>query len=118
MDIKVGIIGNETTFHYVNVVPIEIKPQAEFMTLSGYVKTQEIAVTYHSYSIIWLALTKSEKDSLLSILRSSSPLNLQFEDEDYSNHNVKFRWPITKGLSLNYPGYYEVTAGCVEVGVA
>ena len=118
MDIKVGIIGSETTFHYVNAVPVEMKPQAEFMTLSGYIKTQENPMTYHSYSITWLALTKSEKNALLAILRSSTSLNLQFEDEDYSNHNVKFRWPITKGLSLNYPGYYEVTASCVEVGVA
>ena len=118
MDIKVGIMGSETTFHYVNVVPVEIRPQAEFMTLSGYIKTQENPMTYHSYSIIWLALTKAEKDSLLSILRSSSPLNLQFGDEAFEDHNVKFRWPITKGLSLNYPGYYEVTASCVEVGVA
>ena len=116
MDINLGVKGSETTFHYVNVIPMEGKPQSEFMTVSGYIKTQENPMTYNSYTVTWLTLSKDEKNSLMSILRSSSQLNIQFEDESYADHTVKFRFPIAKGKSLKYPGYYEVIATCVEVG--
>ena len=116
MDIKLGIKGSETTFHYVNVTPAEGKSRSEHMTVAGVIKTQECSTVYEMYSIIWLVLTKMEMDSLLGIIRSSSPLNLQFENEDYSDHTVKFQSPVAYGLSKSYPSYYEVMASCVEVG--
>lgn len=116
MDIKVGVKGSETTFHYVNVTPIEGKARSEHMTVAGVIKTQECPTVYQTYSIVWLVLTKVERDALLAIIRSSSPLNLQFEEEDYVNHTVKFQSPVPYGYSKNYPGYYEVIATCVEVG--
>ena len=116
MDIKLGIKDNEITFHYINVTPAEGKSRSEHMTVAGVIKTQECPTVYEMYSIVWLVLTKAEMNSLLGIIRSSSPLNLQFENEDYSDHTVKFQSPVTYGLSKTYPGYYEVIATCVEVG--
>jgi hypothetical protein len=116
LDIKVGVKGSETTFHYVNVTPVEGKARSEHMTVAGVIKTQECPTVYQTYSIVWLVLTKAERNSLLSIIRSSSLLNLQFEDEDYTDHTVKFQSPVPYGYSKNYPGYYEVIATCVEVG--
>ena len=116
MDIKLGIKGLETTFHYVNVRAAEGKSRSEHMTVAGVIKTQECPTVYNAYSIVWLVLTKEEKNALLGIIRSSSPLNLQLEDEDYSDHTVKFQSPIDNGYSKAYPTYYEVTASCVEVG--
>ena len=116
MDIKLGIKGSETTFHYVNITPAEGKARSEHMTVAGGIKTQECPTVYQSYSIVWLVLTKVERDALLAIIRTSSPLNLQFEDEGYTDHTVKFQSPVVYGYSKNYPRYYEVTATCVEVG--
>ena len=116
MDIKLGIKNSETTFHYVNVTPAEGKARSEHMTVAGVIKIQECPTVYEMYSIVWLVLTKAEMNSLLGIIRSSSPLNLQFENEDYSDHTIKFQSPVAFGLSKTYPGYYEVTATCVEVG--
>jgi len=116
MDIKLGIKGSETTFHYVNVASSEGKARSEHMTVAGVIKTQECPTVYNSYAIAWLLLTKSEMNELLSILRSSAILNLQFENEGYEDHLVKFQFPIAYGLSKNYPPYYEVTATAMEVG--
>lgn len=116
MDIKLGIKGSEITFHYVNVRIVEGKSKSEHMTVAGVIKTQECPTVYNAYSITWLVLTKEEKDTLLGIIRSSSPLNLQLEDEDYIDHTVKFQFPINWGYSKTYPRYYEVSATCVEVG--
>lgn len=116
MDIKVGVKGYETLFHYVNVTPKENKSRSEHMTLAGVIKTQECPTVFQSYSIIWLVLTKVQMNDLLEILRSSSLLNLQLENEDYVDHQVKFQSPLTYGYSKDYPTYYEVIASCVEVG--
>lgn len=116
MDIKLGVKGNEITFHYINVTPVEGKARSEHMTVAGVIKTQECPTVYEAYSIVWLVLTKEEKNILLGIIRSSSPLNLQFENEDYSDHTVKFQSPVAYGYSKAYPRYYEVSGSCVEVG--
>lgn len=116
MDIKLGIKDNEIIFHYVNITSGEGKARSEHMTVAGVIKTQECPTVYEMYSIVWLVLTKAEMDSLLGIIRSSSPLNLQIENEDYSDHTVKFQSPVAYGYSKNYPRYYEVSASCVEVG--
>ena len=115
MDIKVGVKGYETLFHYVNIKRRENKSRSEHMTLAGSIKTQESPNVYQAYSIIWLVLTKAQMNELLGILRSSALLNLQLEDEDYVDHQVKFRSPITHDYSKDYPTYYEVIASCVEV---
>lgn len=116
MDIKLGVKGNEVTFHYVNVSLAEAKSRSEHMTVAGVIKTQECPTVYQTYSIVWLVLTKAEKDTLLAIIRSSSPLNLQLEDEDYADHTVKFQSPVAYGYSKAYPTYYEISGTCTEVG--
>ena len=116
MDIKLGIKGSEMTFHYVNVTPVEGKSRSEHITIAGVIKTQECPTVYESYMIVWLTLTKAEKDTLLGIIRTSSNLNLQFEYEDYSDHTVKFQSPVKWGYSKKYPRNYEVSASCIEVG--
>jgi len=116
LDIKVGVKGYETLFHYVNVTPKENKSRSEHMVLAGVIKTQECPTVYQSYSIVWLVLTKAQMNELLGILRSSALLNLQFEDEDYADHQVKFQSPLSYGYSKDYPPYYEVSASSVEVG--
>jgi len=116
LDIKVGVKGYETLFHYVNVTPAENKSRSEHMVLAGVIKTQECPTVYQSYSIVWLVLTKAQMNELLGILRSSALLNLQLENEDYIDHQVKFQFPVSYGYSKEYPPYYEVSASCVEVG--
>lgn len=116
MDIKLGVKGSETIFHFVNITPAEGKSRSEHMTVAGVIKTQECPTVYQSYSIVWLVLTKAEKDALLAIIRGSSPLNLQFENEDYADHTVKFQSPVAYGYSKAYPPYYEVSGTCTEVG--
>jgi len=115
MDIKLGVLGSETTFHYVNILVEENKAKTEHVTIAGTVKMQEAANGFNTYSMIWLCLTKAEKNSLLVILNLSSELNLQMEDDGYSNHTVKFRSPVSSNKSLEYPGNYEVIADCIEV---
>lgn len=121
MDIKIGPITEETTFHYVNVSPDRIKPNSEHLMIAGTIKVQEAVNTYQTYSLTFLCLTKAEKNALVDIFDLAGELNLKFklEDEDFSeveDHAVKFRNPIKPKLSRSYPGYYEVSATCVEVG--
>lgn len=116
MDIKLGVKGNEVEFHYVNVSPAEGKARSEHMTVAGVIKTQECPTVYQTYSLVWLVLTKAEKDALLAIIRSSSPLNLQLQNEGFVDHAVKFSSPVAYGYSKAYPTYYEVSGTCVEVG--
>lgn len=117
MDIKIGPIGSETTFHYVNIAPDRIKPNSEHLMIAGTVKVQESVNTHQTYSLTFLCLTKTEKNSLLDIFDLAGELNLQLEDEDFlEDHTVKFRNPIRPKMSRDYPGYYEVLATCVEVG--
>lgn len=117
MDVKIGPITVETTFHYVNVSPDRIKTKSEHLMIAGNIKMQEAVNIYQTYSLDFLCLTKPEKDALLDIFDLAGDLNLQLEDEDFlEDHTVKFRNPIRPKLSRSYPGYYEVSATCVEVG--
>lgn len=122
MDIKIGPITEETIFHYVNVSPDRIKPNSEHLMIAGTIKVQEAVNTYQTYSLTFLCLTEAEKNALVDIFDLAGELNLKFklEDEDFSeveDHTVKFRNPIKPKLSRRYPGYYEVSATCVEVGI-
>lgn len=117
MDIKIGTLASEVTFHYVNVAMDETRPGSEHVMNSGTIKVQQAVDTYQIYSLDFLCLTKAEKNSLLNIFNLTGDLNLQLEDEDYlTDHTVKFRNPIRPRLSRKYPSYYEVRATCVEVG--
>ena len=116
MDIKIGPITEETPFQYVNVSPDRIKPNSEHLMIAGTIKVQEAVNIYQTYSLDFLCLTKAEKDALLDIFDLAGALNLKLEDEGDVDHTVKFRNPIRPKLSRRYPGYYEVTATCVEVG--
>ena len=116
MDIKIGPKDLETIFHYVNVTPDRIKPGSEHLTIAGTIKVQEAENKYQTFSLTWLCLTKDEKNNLVDILESIGELNLQLEDEGYADHTVKCRSPIRPKLSRSYPGYYDCSAVCVEVG--
>jgi len=116
MDIKIGPKDSETTFHYVNIILDRIKPNSEHLMIAGTVKFQEAINTYQTYDLTFLCLTKTEKNALLEIFDLSGELNLQFEDENFVDHTVKCRNPIRPRLSKRYPGYYEVSVTCVEVG--
>jgi len=121
MDIKIGPIDSETTFHYVNIAPDRIKPNSEHLMIAGTIKVQEAVNTYQTYSLTFLCLTKTEKNALLAIFDLAGELNLKFklEDEDFlevEDHTVKFRNPIRSKLSRRYPSYYECSATLVEVG--
>ena len=116
MDIEIGPITEETTFKYVNVSPDRIKPNSEHLMIAGNIKMQEAVSTYRAYSLDFLCLTKTEKDALIAIFDLAGELNLKLEDEGDVDHTVKFRNPIRPKLSGSYPGYYEVSATCVEVG--
>jgi len=117
MDIKIGPKDSETIFHYVNIAPDRIKTKSEHLMIAGNIKMQEAVNTYQTYGLTFLCLTKTEKNALLDIFDLSGDLNLQLEEEDYlEDHTVKFRNPIRPKLSRSYPGYYEVSATCVEVG--
>jgi hypothetical protein len=56
MDIKLGILGSETTFHYVNILTEDHKAKTEHVSIAGTVKMQEAASGFNMYSIIWLCL--------------------------------------------------------------
>ena len=116
MDIKIGPISLETLFHYVNITSDRTKSSSEHLTIAGTIKVQEAINIYQTYSLTFLVLTKTEKDALLAIFDLAGELNLQLENEDYIDHTVKFRNPIRPTLSRRYPGYYEVSVTCVEVG--
>jgi len=118
MDIKIGPLDSETTFHYVNIMPDRIKPNSEHLMIAGTIKVQEAVNTYQTYGLTFLCLTEAQKNALIVIFDLSGDLNLLLEDEDYlEDHTVKFRNPIRPRLSRSYPGYYEVIATCVEVGI-
>ncbi|MBA7576236.1 hypothetical protein ES708_18075 [subsurface metagenome] len=116
MDIKIGPITEETIFHYVNVDTDRVKSNSEHLMIAGNIKMQEAVNIYQTYSLDFLCLTKTEKDALIAIFDLAGELNLQLEDEDYVDHTVKFRNPIKPKLSRSYPGCYECSATCVEVG--
>jgi len=117
MDIKIGPLDSETIFHYVNIASDRIKTNSEHLMISGTIKVQEAVNVYQTYSLTFLCLTKIEKNALIDIFDLAGELNLQLEDEDFlEDHTIKFRNPIRPKLSRTYPGYYEVSATCVEVG--
>jgi len=116
MDIKIGPLGSETTYHYVNVSIDRNREKSEHTMIAGNIKMQEAVSIYQTYDIDFLCLTKAEKNSLLDIFDLSGELNLKLEDEDFlENHTVKFRGSIKPKLSRRFPGYYECSATCVEV---
>ena len=116
MDIKIGTKDSEVTFHYVNVEDRKNKETSEHITNAGVVKFQEAPNSYKTFNIEWVCLTKAERDSLEDIHELSGELNLQLESESYSDHTVKFRGSLRSYKSKRYPGYYEASGECIEVG--
>ena len=116
MDIKLGILGSETTFHYVNVNYDAVKPKSEHALISGEIKFQEAYSSYRVYSFEFVYLTYAEKVALEAIFVLSNILNVQFENEAYGvDHSIKFRNPFSAIRSRRYPPGYEVTLVGVEV---
>ena len=116
MIIKLGILGSETTFNFVNVNYETIKPKSEHDLISGEIKVQE-AYNYHKvYSFEFVYLTYAEKAILEGLVVLASILNVQFENEAYgTDHSIKFRNPFSVVRSTRYPPGYEANVVGVEV---
>ena len=116
MDIKLGILGYETDFHYVNVNYDTIKPKSEHGVISGGVKFQEAYNSHKIYSFEFVYLTYAEKIDLEAIFVLSNILNVQFGTENFSvDHSIKFRNPFSVIRSRRIPSGYEATIVGVEV---
>lgn len=116
MDIKLGILGSETIFHFVNVNYGTIKPKSEHALISGGIKFQEADSFHKVYSFEFLYLSYTEKNALEAIFVLSNILNIQLETEAYGiDHSIKFRNPFSADRSTRYPPGYEVMLVGVEV---
>lgn len=116
LDIKVGPLGSETTFHYVNVNPERIKPSSEHLTIIGTTKFQEASIAHNEYSFEFVYLTLAERNSLKTIFDLSDVLNVQLEEESFGiDHSFKFRSPLSTWRSRRIPSGYEATIVGVEV---
>jgi len=117
MIIKLGILGSEITFNFVNVNYDRVKPNSEHALISGAIKFQEANNSYRVYSFEFVYLTYAQKVILEGIFALSNILNVQFETEDYDiDHGIKFRNPFSAIRSQRYPPGYEATIIGVEVG--
>jgi len=116
MIIKLGILGSEITFNFVNVNYDRVKPNSEHALISGAIKFQEANNSYRVYSFEFVYLTYAEKEALEDIFALSNILNVQLETETYGvNHSIKFRNPFSAIRSQRYPPGYESTIVGVEV---
>jgi len=116
MIIKLGILGSEIVFDYVNVNFDTVKPKSEHALISGGVKFQEAYNSHKIYSFEFVYLTYEEKIVLESIFVLSNILNVQLEVEGYEvNHSIKFRNPFSVIRSRRTPPGYEATITGVEV---
>lgn len=116
MIIKLGILGLETTFNFVNVNDDTIKPKSEHALISGEIKFQEAYNSYKVYSFEFVYLSYAKKVILEGILNLSDILNVQFENESYGvDHSIKFRNPVSVIRSQRYPPGYEANIVGVEV---
>ena len=116
MIIKLGILGSEATFNYVNVNSDIIKPKSEHALISGEIKFQEAFSWHKVYSFEFVYLTYAEKVSLEAIFVLSNILNVQFETEGYgTDHSIKFRNPCSVIRSRRIPSGYEANLEGVEV---
>lgn len=116
MIIKLGILGSETTFNFVNVNDDTIIPKSEHALISGEVKFQEAYNSHKVYSFEFVYLTYAEKVALGAIFVLSDILNVQLETESYGvDHSIKFRNPLSVERSRRYPPGYEATIVGVEV---
>lgn len=116
MDIKLGILGYETDFHYVNVNYDVVKPKSEHALISGGIKFQEAYDSHRVYSFEFVYLTYAEKVLLESIFVLSNILNVQLENEAYGvDHSIKFRNPLSVIRSRRIPSGYEANTVGVEV---
>jgi len=116
MEIKLGILGYETDFHYVNVNDETIKPKSEHGVISGGIKFQEAYNSHKVYSFEFVYLTYAEKVALEAIFVLPNILNVKFETESFDvNHSIKFRNPFSVIRSQRIPSGYEATIVGVEV---
>jgi len=116
MIVKLGILGSETPFNFVNVNYNTVKPNSEHDLISGEIKFQEAYNSYRVYSMEFVYLTYAQKVILEGIFVLSNILNVQFENELYGiDHSIKFRNPLNVIRSQRYPPGYETTVVGVEV---
>jgi len=118
MEIRLGTLGEEKVFSYVNLEYAPVKPGSEHTMIAGIIEVQE-AVNYHEvYSVSFVYLIKSKLDELKGLYYQAGELNLKIEEEEYSiNHTVKFRTSsLTYSKSKSMPPEYEASAILVEVG--
>lgn len=118
MEIRLGTLGEEKVFLYVNLESNPVKPSSEHLMISGTIEMQE-AINYHEvYNVTFVYLTKSKLDELRGLYFQAGELNLKIEDENFSiNHTVKFRaGSLSHTKSKSMPPEYEASAILVEVG--
>lgn len=116
MIIKLGILGSEIDFNYVNVNHNTIRPKSEHDLISGEIKFQEAYSFHKIFSFEFVYLTYAEIVALEAIFVLSNILNVQLETEGYGvNHSIKFRNPFSVIRSRRYPPGYEATIVGVEV---
>ena len=118
MEIRLGTLGIEKVFAYVNIESNLVKPGSEHLMISGTMEMQE-AVNYHEvYTVNFVYLTKSKLDELKSLYTQAGSSNLQIQDEEFLiDHTVKFRsGSLTYAKSKSMPPDYEASAVLVEVG--
>jgi len=118
MEIRLGTLGEEKIFLYVNIESSLVKPSSEHLMISGTIEVQEAVNYYEEFTINFVYLTKSKLDELKSLYAQAGSLNLQIEDEDFViDHTVKFRaGSLTYAKSKSMPPDYEASAVLVEVG--
>jgi len=116
MIIKLGILGLEIDFNYVNLNYNTIVPKSEHALISGGIKFQEAYDSHRVYSFEFVYLTYAKKTTLETIFLSSDILNVKFETENFDvNHSIKFRNPFSVIRSQRIPSGYEATIVGVEV---
>jgi len=118
MEIRLGTLGEEKVFAYINLENTPVKPGSEHLMIAGTIETQE-AVNYHEvYDVNFVYLTKSKLDELRGLYFQAGELNLKIEDEEYLiNHTVRFKaGSLRHSKSKSMPPEYEASAVLVEVG--
>jgi len=116
MIIKLGILGSEVDFNYVNVNSNTIVPKSEHGLISGEIKFQEAYNSHKVYSFEFVYLTYAKKVALEAIFVLSNILNVQLETELYGvDQSIQIINKKKMVRSRRIPSGYEATIEGVEV---
>ena len=104
MDIKLGILGSETTFSYVNVNYNTIKPKSEHALISGRIKFQEAYDSHRVYSFEFVYLTYAEKTTLekIFLLCKFTDSEIEFSSINILRYGDSTKEAILEGILSNF----------------